>query len=82
MNKIKKIYENLNKNHLLLFIILVFLLIVLSLLEIVSLASIPVLLNSILDQKNFNLSFLDFGFIKNNLFNMSQREQIQYLSIE
>ncbi len=81
MNKIKKIYENLNKNHLLLFIILVFLLIVLSLLEIVSLASIPVLLNSILDQKNFNLSFLDFGFIKNNLFNMSQREQIQYLSI-
>ena len=63
MNKIKKIYENLNKNHLLLFIILVFLLIVLSLLEIVSLASIPVLLNSILDQKNFNLSFLDFGFI-------------------
>ena len=81
MNKIKKIYENLNKNHLLLFIILVFLLIVLSLLEIVSLASIPVLLNSILDQKNFNLSFLDFGFIKNNLFNMSQIEQVQYLSI-
>lgn len=81
MYKIKQIYINLSKKYLILFCILVCFLIILSLLEIVSLASIPILLNSILDQKNFNLFFLDFKFIKNILLNMSQREQIQYLSI-
>ena len=79
MNKIKNLYENLALKQLIFLLFLGFLLIILSFLEIVSLASIPILLSSILGQKDFNLIYLNFDFTQNYLFNMSQDKQLEFL---
>ena len=60
MRKIKKIINNISVNLLLLLVLLVFFLIILSILEMIGLASIPILLSSILSDEGSNLNLLNF----------------------
>ena len=73
MNKIKNIYLSLKLSHLIFLLLLVFFLLVLSILEIIGLASIPVLLSSMLDQKDFNLQYMNIDLIKNYLLSLLQK---------
>jgi len=81
MRKIKKIINNISVNLLLLLVLLVFFLIILSILEMIGLASIPILLSSILSNEGSNLNLLNFFDLKNKLVNYSQKDQIKIISI-
>ena len=81
MRKIKKIINNISVNLLLLLVLLVFFLIILSILEMIGLASIPILLSSILSDEGSNLNLLNFFDLKNKLVNYSQKDQIKIISI-
>ena len=81
MNKIKNLCLSLKFYHLILLLLLVFFLLILSILEIVGLASIPVLLSSMLDQKDFNLQYMNLDFIQNYLLNLPQKNQLEFLCI-
>ena len=73
MNKIKNIYLSLKLSHFIFLLLLVFFLLILSILEIIGLASIPVLLSSMLDQKDFNLQYMNIDLIKNYLLSLPQK---------
>ena len=75
MNKIKNIYLSLKLSHFIFLLLLVFFLLILSILEIIGLASIPVLLSSMLDQKDFNLQYMNIDLIKNYLLSLPQKNQ-------
>ena len=81
MNKIKNIYLSLKLSHLIFLLLLVFFLLVLSILEIIGLASIPVLLSSMLDQKDFSLQYMNIDLIKNYLLSLPQKNQLEFLCI-
>ena len=81
MNKIKNLCLSLKFYHLILLLLLVFFLLILSILEIVGLASIPVLLSSMLDQKDFNLQYMNLDFIQNYLLDLPQKNQLEFLCI-
>ena len=81
MNKIKNLCLSLKFYHLILLLLLVFFLLILSILEIVGLATIPVLLSSMLDQKDFNLQYMNLDFIQNYLLNLPQKNQLEFLCI-
>ena len=81
MNKIRDIYLSLKFNHLILLLLLVFFLLILSILEIIGLASIPVLLSSMIDQKDFNLEYMNLDFAQNYLLSLSQKDRIKLICI-
>ena len=81
MNRIKNIYLSLKFNHLVLLLLLVFFLLILSILEIIGLASIPVLLSSMIDQKDFNLQYMNLDFAQNYLLSLSQKDRIELICI-
>ncbi len=81
MNKIKSLYLSLKLNQLILLFLLVLFLLILSILEIIGLASIPVLLSSMLDQKNFNLQYMNLDFIQNYLLNLPKKNQLEFICI-
>ena len=81
MNKIKNIYLSLKLSHLI-FLLLFFFLLVLSILEIIGLASIPVLLSSMLDQKDFNLQYMNIDLIKNYLLSLPQKNQLNFYVLQ
>ena len=74
MNKFKNILHNLKFNQLFFLGLLIILLVVLSILELLSLGSIPVLLNTILEQKNIQTNFLDLNFLKDSFINLSKKK--------
>ena len=80
MRKIKKIINNISVNLLLLLVLLVFFLIILSILEMIGLASIPILLSSILSDE-IKFKFIQLFDLKNKLVNYSQKDQIKIISI-
>ena len=81
MNKFKNILHNLKFNQLFFLGLLIILLVVLSILELLSLGSIPVLLNTILEQKNIQTNFLDLNFLKDSFINLSKKKQVELISI-
>lgn len=81
MNKIKSLYFSLKLSQLILLFLLVFFLLILSVLEIIGLASIPVLLSSMLDQKNFNLQYMNLDLIQNYLLNLPKKNQLELICI-
>ena len=81
MNIIKSLYLSLKLNQLILLFLLVLFLLILSILEIIGLASIPVLLSSMLDQKNFNLQYMNLDFIQNYLLNLPKKNQLEFICI-
>ena len=82
MRKIKKIINNISVNLLLLLVLLVFFLIILSILEMIGLASIPLLLSSILvTEGSESFVQLDFWNLKNILFELFTKDQVKFISI-
>ncbi len=81
MSKFKNILHNLKFNQLFFLGLLIILLVVLSILELLSLGSIPVLLNTILEQKNIQTNFLDLNFLKDSFINLSKKKQVELISI-
>ena len=81
MKNIIIIFKNINFKISLFLILLVLLLIFLSILEMIGLASIPLLLSSILVTEKESFVQLDFWNLKNILFELSPEDQVQFISI-
>lgn len=81
MRNIKKIIKNITLNILLLLIVLITLLIFLSIFEIIGLASIPVLLSSIIVSNSENLIQVNIFNVTDLISSFSQEDQIKLISV-
>ena len=80
MNIFFTLKKQLQKKQFLYLLILIFLMIFISIFEIIGLGSVPILLGSILKQ-NYLVESTNIEFLKNFFNETSQKNQIIYLSI-
>ena len=81
MRNIKRIFKNITSNILFLLVVLIILLIFLSIFEIIGLASIPVLLSSIIISDSGNLIQINIFNLTDLISSFSQEDQIKLISV-